>query len=134
MGRTKRLAPTTMQPTGHPPAFGELLRQFRTARGWTQEELAERATISPRAIINCESGATLRPQRETVRLLAEALGLSPYERALLAAALTAQRAQPPLLVTPVPATAAPHPRPRSRPRICPRRSRHSSRANPNWHR
>ncbi len=34
--------------------FGDLLRRFRLAAGLTQEELAERAQISPRAISDLE--------------------------------------------------------------------------------
>ena len=42
--------------TLHAPAFGELLRQHRLAAGLTQEELAERARISVRAISDLERG------------------------------------------------------------------------------
>lgn len=93
MGRITRLPLVTARHDAHPPPFGDLLRRFRIARGWTQEELAERAGISPRSVINCESGATQRPQRETVRLLADALDLSDEDRALLTEAVFAQRAQ-----------------------------------------
>src|SRR4051812_50218370 len=91
MGRTTGLSSATPRQNARSQMFGDLLRQFRTARGWTQEELAERAGISPRSVINCESGATQRPQRETVRLLADALDLSGEDRALLTEAVFAQR-------------------------------------------
>jgi transcriptional regulator with XRE-family HTH domain len=65
---------------GHAPAFGELLRHYRTAVGLTQEELAERARVSPRAISDLERGKVARPWRETVRLLADALALGSAER------------------------------------------------------
>jgi transcriptional regulator with XRE-family HTH domain len=61
-------------------AFGALLRRHRQAAGLTQEELAERARLSARAVIDLERGARLTPRRETVALLAEALGLPPTER------------------------------------------------------
>jgi transcriptional regulator with XRE-family HTH domain len=64
-----------------PLAFGDLLRQHRLAAGVTQEELAERAGISARGISDLERGARTRPHRQTVRLLADALGLSGTTRA-----------------------------------------------------
>jgi predicted ATPase/transcriptional regulator with XRE-family HTH domain len=63
-----------------------LLRRYRVAAGLTQEELAEKAQVSPRAISDLERGARNRPYRATVQLLAEALQLGPAERAQLAAA------------------------------------------------
>src|SRR5581483_2480353 len=63
-----------------------VLRRFRRAARLTQEELAERATLSPRAISDLERGERRWPQRETVQLLAEALHLSPADRASLEAA------------------------------------------------
>ena len=53
----------------------ELLRQYRLAAGLTQEELAERARISVRAIGDLERGARRTPHKDTLRLLAEALSL-----------------------------------------------------------
>jgi predicted ATPase/transcriptional regulator with XRE-family HTH domain len=100
MEQIRRTTPAPLGQDAESLPFGDLLRRFRMARGWTQEELAERAGISPRSIINCESGATQRPQRETVRLLSDALELVPADRALLAAAVAAQRAQ---VLTPAPA-------------------------------
>lgn len=62
------------------PVFGDLLRRFRLAGGFTQETLAERASISARAISDLERGVKHRPQKETVRLLAGALDLPTDER------------------------------------------------------
>jgi len=56
----------------------------------TQEELAERAGLSERTIRRLEAGASANPQLETVRLLADALGLKPAERAQLLAAADGQ--------------------------------------------
>src|SRR2546421_10007084 len=66
--------------------FGDLLRRYRLAAGLTQEELAGRAQISPRAISDLERGARNRPWRETIQLLASALKLDASERAQLEAA------------------------------------------------
>ena len=67
-------------------AFADLLRQHRLAAGLTQEELAERAGLSARGISDLERGARRHPHRETVRLLADALGLSGAARATFAPA------------------------------------------------
>src|SRR5947209_8312205 len=64
-------------------SFGELLRHFRRRAGLTQEELAERANVSARAISDLERGAKQGPHRTTVALLAGALLLSADERVLL---------------------------------------------------
>lgn len=60
----------------HPSAFGALLRRHRTTAGLTQEELAERAGISVRGLVALENGERVRPRRDTVQLLADALHLS----------------------------------------------------------
>src|SRR5438128_7671192 len=60
--------------------FGDLLRRHRLAAGLTQEELAARAQVSPRAISDLERGLHLRPWRETVQLLATALHLEGSPR------------------------------------------------------
>jgi transcriptional regulator with XRE-family HTH domain len=65
------------------PTFGELLGPHRLAAHLTQEELAERAQLSRRAIQELERGTRSRPRRETVHLLAEALGLDTPARASL---------------------------------------------------
>ncbi|OZM71149.1 hypothetical protein CFN78_22080 [Amycolatopsis antarctica] len=56
--------------------FGMVLRTHRVAAGLTQEELSELSCLSVRAIRNMEIGRTGRPQRQSVVLLANALGLS----------------------------------------------------------
>jgi predicted ATPase/DNA-binding XRE family transcriptional regulator len=70
---------------------GELLRQYRVAAGLTQEELAERARISVRAVGALERGTRRTPHKDTLRLLAEALNLSEDDEALLFEALRASR-------------------------------------------
>ncbi len=61
--------------------FADLLKQHRLAAGLTQEGLAERARLSRKAVSALECGALLAPRRDTVRLLADALGLTDAERA-----------------------------------------------------
>ena len=61
--------------------FAELLRQLRTGAGLTQEELAEAAGVAVRSIRYLERGSVASPQKETVRLLAGALGLAGPARA-----------------------------------------------------
>ncbi|HVK28067.1 MAG TPA: helix-turn-helix domain-containing protein, partial [Nocardioides sp.] len=67
--------------------FGALLRDLRNDRSLTQEELAERAGLSVKAVSALERGERRRPYPHTVRALAEALGLSEDERTLLAEAV-----------------------------------------------
>jgi predicted ATPase/WD40 repeat protein/transcriptional regulator with XRE-family HTH domain len=62
-------------------AFGDLVRRHRRERGWTQEELAERARLSRLAIQSLEAGRRQAPRRDTVQQLADALGLHGAERA-----------------------------------------------------
>ncbi|HEY7124513.1 MAG TPA: AAA family ATPase, partial [Ktedonobacterales bacterium] len=52
----------------------------------TQEELAAQAGLSRRGIADLELGTRTQPRKETLQLLAEALQLSPQERAQLEAA------------------------------------------------
>src|SRR5579862_2481051 len=73
--------------TRTPPAtFADMLQRYRRAAGLTQEELAERARLSVRGISNLERGVRRLPQRGTVTLLIEALGLEAAERAAFEAA------------------------------------------------
>jgi transcriptional regulator with XRE-family HTH domain len=78
----------------HPPSFGDLLRRHRRAAGLTQAALAEQAGLSWRGINDLERGVRLRPRKETVALLVEALGLGGDERAAFVAAARGNN-QPP---------------------------------------
>jgi non-specific serine/threonine protein kinase len=60
----------------HGSTFGESLRRHRLALGITQEELAERAGLSARALSDLERGAKQAPRSSTVRLLVDALQLT----------------------------------------------------------
>ncbi len=86
-------------------ALGFLLRHFRETAGLTQEELAERADLTRNAISALERGERRRPYPATVRALADALGLSPAERAeLMTAARKKTDAPPQLPPLPLPLT------------------------------
>jgi transcriptional regulator with XRE-family HTH domain len=61
--------------------FATLVQRWRHAVNLTQEGLAERSGLSPRSIQNLESGRVSRPRRDSVRLLADALGLTGRARA-----------------------------------------------------
>ena len=76
--------------TSEDATAGVLVQRFRRGAGWSQEELAARTILSVRTLSNLERGAIREPQAETLRLIADALGLSPAERALLDAALHEQ--------------------------------------------
>ena len=65
------------------PAFGDLLRTYRLRVLWSQQQLARQCGLSVRTIRNLERGA-VRPRADSVRLLADALGLSAAEAAELA--------------------------------------------------
>lgn len=68
------------------PFFGELLKRYRLAANLTQEQLAERAGLSVRAISDLERGINRTPRQETLDLLARALALSPHKQTYLLAA------------------------------------------------
>ncbi|HET9660942.1 MAG TPA: helix-turn-helix domain-containing protein, partial [Thermomicrobiales bacterium] len=65
-----------------PSDFGSTIRRLRHGAGLSQEELAEHAGVSARAVSDMERGLRKRPRPETLRLLADALGLSNDERAM----------------------------------------------------
>jgi transcriptional regulator with XRE-family HTH domain len=56
------------------------MRDHRRAAGLTQEQLAERAGLSPRTISELERGGEHVPRRDTVALLVQALGLAGSDR------------------------------------------------------
>jgi predicted ATPase/transcriptional regulator with XRE-family HTH domain len=69
-----------------PATFASLLRRHRLTAGLSQEELAERAGLSARGVSDLERGLRATPRPETIRMLADALGLGDAERAALIAA------------------------------------------------
>jgi predicted ATPase/DNA-binding XRE family transcriptional regulator/Tfp pilus assembly protein PilF len=64
-------------------SFGSLLRQHRAAAGVTQEDLAERAGLSARAISDLERGVKQHPHGYTVGRLIRALDLDEREASRL---------------------------------------------------
>jgi transcriptional regulator with XRE-family HTH domain len=73
------------------PSFADLLRRARRDAGLTQEELAERAGLSARAITAIERGISRAPHKTTVELLCGALELPREEYATF---LSAARRRP----------------------------------------
>ncbi len=66
--------------------FGGLLRRLRDEAGLTQDELAEAAQISQRAVSDLERGINATARKDTAVLLAGALGLDGPARELFIAA------------------------------------------------
>ena len=66
--------------------FGGLLRRLRDEAGLTQDELAEAARVSQRAISDLERGINATARKDTALLLAGALGLDGAARELFVAA------------------------------------------------
>ena len=66
--------------------FAGLLRQLRAETRLTQQELAEAAGLSPRAVSDLERGIHRTAHYDTARLLAGALGLAGPTRAVFVAA------------------------------------------------
>jgi predicted ATPase/transcriptional regulator with XRE-family HTH domain len=69
--------------TSRTSTLGARLKQYRMAAGLTQEELAERARLSVRAIGDLERGVRQAPHKDTLALLIEALGLSDADSTVL---------------------------------------------------
>ena len=87
-------------------SFGAQLRRHREAAGFSQEQLAERAGLSANAVGALERSERTRPFPDTVRRLADALGLADADRRALAAARPGRGRPAPRKVA-APATAAP---------------------------
>jgi transcriptional regulator with XRE-family HTH domain len=72
--------------------LGTQLKRYRVAARLTQEQLAEQAGVSARTISDLERGLGHRPRKDTVTLLADALGLVPPDRTAFEAAARQERA------------------------------------------
>jgi predicted ATPase/transcriptional regulator with XRE-family HTH domain/Tfp pilus assembly protein PilF len=94
-------------------SFAAALKHFRLAAGLTQEGLAERAGLSRGAVSTLERGERKTPRKDTIAMLAQALGLTDEDRAtLFAAATSTSRPRPrtasddayatPILTAPLP--------------------------------
>ncbi|CCH31143.1 helix-turn-helix domain-containing protein [Actinosynnema sp. NPDC047251] len=79
---------------GAPEAFDALLKGYRVRAGLTQEDLAEGAGVSVRAISDMERGIARGPQRRTIAALAGPLRLSDDELAALHGIAKRGRARP----------------------------------------
>lgn len=88
-------------------SFGERLRRLRESAGLTQEQLAERAGLTAKAVSLLERGQRTRPYPHTVTSLADALGVDADERAALLGSARggARSASPAAAAWPVPPTA-----------------------------
>jgi predicted ATPase/DNA-binding XRE family transcriptional regulator len=75
------------------PTFGDLLRQYRVAAGYSQEHLAAKARISVESVGALERGVRRAPYRDTVALLVAALELGETDRRELVAAADRGRAR-----------------------------------------
>ena len=64
--------------SGEDAPFGARLRDLRETAGLTQEELAERAGVSPSTVVNIERD-NREPHFRTIRKLAKALDVEPTE-------------------------------------------------------
>lgn len=74
--------------------FGRLLRSRRSDAELTQEGLAQKSGVSVRAISDVETGRTDQPRITSVRLLADAIGLSGAERRYFIEAASSARDRP----------------------------------------
>src|SRR5207248_5652974 len=77
-------------------SFGTALRRLRARSGLTQDQLAERAGLSAKAISALERGERQRPYPHTVRALAGALNLSAQERDALESTKRSRQRRPTL--------------------------------------
>jgi len=71
--------------------FQRSLKALRLAKGWTQEELAARADLSPRHLQALEAGERANPNLHTLAALCQALGVGLDELVPLEAAVGVKR-------------------------------------------
>jgi tetratricopeptide (TPR) repeat protein/DNA-binding XRE family transcriptional regulator len=84
-------------------SFAGLLRQLRVDAGLTQEELAEAARLSLRAVSDLERGVNRTARKDTARLLADALNLAGSARVAFEASARGRDVAAGWLATVVPA-------------------------------
>lgn len=56
--------------------LGEKIKQLRKKAGWSQQKLAEQASLSYNAITKIEQGAAKQPTIQTMVKIADAFGVS----------------------------------------------------------
>jgi predicted ATPase/transcriptional regulator with XRE-family HTH domain len=88
-------------------SFAEMLRALRESRSLTQEELAERAGVTVKAVGALERAERLRPYPHTVRALADGLGLDEIERASLVESVPSRGQRSPSSTTAFRSTVSP---------------------------
>ena len=59
-----------------PTIFGVRLRELREARGWTQEEVAERAGLAASVVSHFETGVRGKPSADNLVKISKALGVT----------------------------------------------------------
>lgn len=79
---------------------GDAIRAWRSYRGWTQDQLADRAAVARQTIVRTESSKGTKPSSDTQEKLAAALGITPSE--LLAGPPIVRESTPPYGNTDVP--------------------------------
>jgi transcriptional regulator with XRE-family HTH domain len=100
--------------------FAAVVRRHRLAAGFTQEQLAERASLSLRTVSDIERGRTRRPYRRSAQLLGTAFGLSDSDLDRFVRSADPLPPGWPRQGSPVrPAAAAPHDPPMAIPRQLP---------------
>jgi len=62
--------------TNNKSAIAENMKKYRKKKGITQDKLSKMADITYNTIIKIESGATYNPRVETLKQIADALGVS----------------------------------------------------------
>ena len=58
---------------------GTIIKQARTAKGFTQEELAEKVGVKKSAVAKWENGRVSEIKRSNLKMLSEVLGLNPNQ-------------------------------------------------------
>ena len=58
---------------------GAIIKQARTEKGFTQEELAEKVGVKKSAVAKWENGRVSEIKRSNLKKLSEALGLNPTQ-------------------------------------------------------
>lgn len=91
------------------PAFGRLLCDYREAAGLSLTELAERAGMRFQQVAELERSGRVVPALEVVRLLADALDLTPPQRVAFLSAAQTLEAMPVETMTGSRPAALPHP-------------------------
>ncbi|MBY8886064.1 tetratricopeptide repeat protein [Streptomyces sp. PTM05] len=90
--------------------FGRFLRDLRTRARLSQEQLAQTAGVSVRALTDMERGRTRGPQRRTVQALAQALELNSADSEYLERVADTGRPRPRPAVDPASPSILPLPR------------------------